>query len=449
MTLLPAGCASTHRIAGIPAGAPEIIYIETDTTWSGDVRVAGIVHVRKSATLTILPGTRVLFAKRIFPQTADSHEGFVGPGIRVEGRIVAAGTEENPILFTSEGTPAPASWDKILFTFSEGNRFDRCVFEGARYAFHSHFSGIEVRNCVFRDNEEGVRLGISRVRIEDSVFTRNLVRGINFRECRNVIRRNLVYGNGDGIFLHSKTDGGLRRAGKRDLREPPLQPSDGRPSHGRHRRIGELVGDERRGRGPSDYPRRGDDAGGRRGANRARPCEAAGHGGGDPRGLRRPHGPRRRGARQGVRLDRRRILERGSRRRGPHGRVRPVPAAGAPGPLLHRREGRFRRRVPLRVPGKEPGLRGVRGDGRGRPSRRDDPVRPFDAPVGGVPFLHHDPRDARWSARGRGDRPGDPPGPPRLPRARRGVRRDRSGRLRGPLPAAGEVPSLREEARVR
>ncbi|MHB1038815.1 MAG: NosD domain-containing protein [Desulfobacteria bacterium] len=209
--LLPAGCASTRRAAGVPAGAPEILYIETDTTWSGDVRVAGIVHVRKSATLTILPGTRVLFAKRTFPQAADSHEGFVGPGIRVDGRIVAEGTEENPVLFTSEGTPAPGSWDKILFTFSEGNRFERCVFEGARYAFHSHFSGIEVRNCVFRDNEEGVRLGISRVRIEDSVFTRNLVRGINFRECRNVIRRNLVYGNGDGIFLHSKTEGSVVR----------------------------------------------------------------------------------------------------------------------------------------------------------------------------------------------------------------------------------------------
>ena len=209
--LLPAGCASTHRATGIPTDAPEILFIERDTTWSGDVHVAGVVHVRKSATLTILPGTRVLFAKRTFPQAADSHEGFVGPGIRADGRIVAAGTEEKPVLFTSEGTAAPGSWDKILFTFSEGNRFDRCVFEGARYAFHSHFSGIEVRNCIFRDNEEGVRLGASRVRIEDSVFTRNLVRGINFREGRNTIRRNLVYGNGDGIFLHSKAEGSVVR----------------------------------------------------------------------------------------------------------------------------------------------------------------------------------------------------------------------------------------------
>ncbi len=81
--LLPVGCASTPRPAGTAAGAPEIIYIGADTVWSGDVRVGGVVHVRKSATLTLLPGTRVLFANRVFPPSADFHEGFIAPGIRV------------------------------------------------------------------------------------------------------------------------------------------------------------------------------------------------------------------------------------------------------------------------------------------------------------------------------------------------------------------------------
>ena len=65
----------------------------------------------------------------------DEHEGFFAPGIRVEGRILAEGTKEAPILFTSARDPvAPGSWDKILFSFSEGNRFSHCTFEGARYA---------------------------------------------------------------------------------------------------------------------------------------------------------------------------------------------------------------------------------------------------------------------------------------------------------------------------
>jgi hypothetical protein len=178
--------------------------VEKDAEWSGTVRVDGVVHIRKEATLTILPGTRVEFAARRF-RPRDEHEGFTAPGITVEGRIIAEGTEESPITFTSEAGPSrPGSWDKILFSFSGGNRFRHCVFEGARYAFHAHFSEISVRDCLFQGNEEGVRLGTSRVTIEDSVFTGNEVRGINFRECRNVIRRNLVYGNGDGIFLHSK-----------------------------------------------------------------------------------------------------------------------------------------------------------------------------------------------------------------------------------------------------
>lgn len=190
---------------------PQDAVIERDTVWRGEVRVEGVVLVRKGATLTLLPGTRVLFASASFA-SPDSHMGFAGPGIRVEGRIVAEGEEDAPIVFTAaDGPRRPGAWDKILFDFSTGSRFARCTFEGARYAFHAHFSEIAVSRCLFRENEEGVRLGVSRVTIEDSVFTRNAVRGINFRECRNVIRRNLVFDNGDGVFLHSKDQASLIR----------------------------------------------------------------------------------------------------------------------------------------------------------------------------------------------------------------------------------------------
>ena len=205
---LSSACAHLPKPADAP---PAIVYVERDTKWRGEVRVDGIVHVRKNATLTILPGTRVVFGPGRFP-TEDEHEGFSAPGIKVEGRIVAEGTGEAPILFTSAAVPVrPGSWDKILFTFSAGNRFLHCTFEGARYAFHAHFSEISVRRCIFTENEEGVRLGTSRVTIVDSVFTRNEIRGINFRECRNEIRGNLVYENGDGIFLHSKDSASVIR----------------------------------------------------------------------------------------------------------------------------------------------------------------------------------------------------------------------------------------------
>jgi len=204
---LAASCAHLpERSAG-----PDVVFVERDTVWSGEIRVGGIVHVRKGATLTIRPGTRIRFAPARF-EAAEEHEGFAAAGLKVEGRIVAEGTEAEPIVFTvAEGTPAPGNWDKILFSFSSGNRFVHCTFEGARYAFHAHFSEISIRRCLFRHNDEGVRLGQSRVTIEDSVFTRNAIRGINFRECRNEIRGNLVFDNGDGVFLHSKDSASVIR----------------------------------------------------------------------------------------------------------------------------------------------------------------------------------------------------------------------------------------------
>lgn len=199
-TLLSA-CAHVRPRA---AGLPDVTVIERDVEWRGDVRVEGIVHVRKNATLTLAPGTRVLFASRRFA-AGEEHEGFVGPGFKIEGRVVAVGTPDAPILFgPADGEARPGAWDKLLFTFSSGSRFEWCTFEGARYAFHAHFSELSVSRCTFRGNEEGMRMGNSKVLVEDSAFTRNEIRGINFRDCRNEIRRNLVYENGDGIFLHSK-----------------------------------------------------------------------------------------------------------------------------------------------------------------------------------------------------------------------------------------------------
>lgn len=203
-----AACA--HVPKGGPS-VPSVVVIEKNAEWHGDIRVDGIVYVRKGATLTLAPGTRVLFEPRTYA-AGEEHEGFVGGGFKIEGRVVAAGTEDAPILFSPSGGKAFAGgWDKLLFTFSTGSRFEWCIFEGARYAFHTHFSELSVSHCTFRDNEEGMRMGNSKVRIEDSVFTRNEIRGINFRDCRNEIRRNLVYGNGDGIFLHSKDSASLIR----------------------------------------------------------------------------------------------------------------------------------------------------------------------------------------------------------------------------------------------
>ncbi len=76
--------------------------IASDTTWSGTVRITGNVTVSNGVTLTILPGTRVLFDGKYM--------------IKVFGRMVAVGTSSQRISFYPvEENPSGISWNGIIF----------------------------------------------------------------------------------------------------------------------------------------------------------------------------------------------------------------------------------------------------------------------------------------------------------------------------------------------
>jgi len=202
VALIFSSCSRT--IPGARRGdVPHTMFIERDVTWKGEILVDGLVVVRKGATLTIEPGTRVVFTSRAL-NIGDEHEGFSRSGMKVEGRILALGTEDLPIVFTSADPKGPESWDRIYLSFSKGSKFRYCIFEYGSYALHAHFSVFSLERCIFRFNREGVRIGGSKAEIKDSVFTANAIRGINFKESENTITGCAVYGNGTGIFLHSK-----------------------------------------------------------------------------------------------------------------------------------------------------------------------------------------------------------------------------------------------------
>ncbi len=84
----------------LPVGAAEPLRLDKgviadDTTWSGAVILRGQNVVKKGATLTILPGTRVRFV------WIDEDGDGIGDGeLNVEGRIVARGTG-------TTGSPSP------------------------------------------------------------------------------------------------------------------------------------------------------------------------------------------------------------------------------------------------------------------------------------------------------------------------------------------------------
>lgn len=80
--------------------------IESDTTWSCDKTLGGLVYVKNGATLTIEPGVTV---------RGKSGSALV---IAQDSRLEAAGTKEAPIVFTSsqpEGSRAPGDWGGLVF----------------------------------------------------------------------------------------------------------------------------------------------------------------------------------------------------------------------------------------------------------------------------------------------------------------------------------------------
>lgn len=116
------GCESS--LQQIPAFYFELpgILIKNDTTWSGNLTLKGQYYVLPGATLTIEPGTTVeweyhnqntvdvgaLIALPADPKSFDD-------GPRASGRIVANGTAENPIVFTSaRGQKQAGDWGGII-----------------------------------------------------------------------------------------------------------------------------------------------------------------------------------------------------------------------------------------------------------------------------------------------------------------------------------------------
>ncbi len=104
--------------------------LSSNTTWTNDKTyvVTGNILVPNGVTLTIEPGTVVKF------------DGFYN--IQVEGQLIAAGTESNMIVFTSnKTTPTVTDWHSILFKDSS--------VDATLDANFNYVSGSIIRYCEF------------------------------------------------------------------------------------------------------------------------------------------------------------------------------------------------------------------------------------------------------------------------------------------------------------
>lgn len=137
----PATSASFRTLAG---DLPELV-----SAADGPYIVTANIVVPPGKTVTLEPGTFLLF--RNFT------------GIQVHGTLIAVGTKEQPIAFTSEHdqrhgslsrtAPAPYDWDGITVTEnSVGTTFEFCRIGYSLYGINALTDYFTIRNCVFRKN---------------------------------------------------------------------------------------------------------------------------------------------------------------------------------------------------------------------------------------------------------------------------------------------------------
>ena len=179
------------------------LVIEEDTTWSGEQLIEGIVVVKKGATLTIAPGTKVSFSR------TDIDNDGIGEGeLIVEGSLNAKGTKAEPILFTSAAVaPRKRDWKFIMINFSQGSTLEYCIIEYAFSAVQVHFSSCTIKNCILRNNEDGLRFSTARLELSHNEIYQNIY-GLRYEErgSKAEVSYNVIRQNDYGIFCVFKSE---------------------------------------------------------------------------------------------------------------------------------------------------------------------------------------------------------------------------------------------------
>jgi hypothetical protein len=183
-----------------PGGTPARVYrgerfIGEDTTWEGEVLIDGTVMVAPVARLTIAPGTVVRFAFR----DADG-DGVGESELFVQGRLLAEGTREAPIVFTALDGAGPGRWGAInlMGSDAEESRMAWALVESSFRGLHGHFSRFRAEHSIFRDNYRSIQFQESTVAISDCAVTGS-ASALRFRDSTAALEGLAVFGNTLGI----------------------------------------------------------------------------------------------------------------------------------------------------------------------------------------------------------------------------------------------------------
>jgi hypothetical protein len=200
--LLLTGCAALR-----PSQELADTVIADRQVWSGEVRVRGVVTVKKDGHLTILPGTRVVF------EPLDRDGDGIGDGeLLIEGGVVARGTAEAPIVFTSGAAqPQAADWKYLYLDFAREGELEHVISEYAYSGVQIHFCRATVTDSEFRHNVDGLRFSTVNLMATGNRMHHN-THGVRYEERRSQahLHHNDIRDNDIGLFVVTRSDDAAR-----------------------------------------------------------------------------------------------------------------------------------------------------------------------------------------------------------------------------------------------
>ncbi len=182
--------------------------ITTDTRWSGMVLLNGDVQVAKGATLTIMPGTRVMVAAN--SDAANMAKDAQRVEIVVKGKLLAQGELSNKIIFTSNSpNPQMHDWSGIVIKNPrEASVIDNCVIEYAYKGITCFGSAPLITNNEIRYNlYAAISCEVrSHPRIVKNTISGNDFTGIACELASNpIIEQNIITQNNNGVIIFDRS----------------------------------------------------------------------------------------------------------------------------------------------------------------------------------------------------------------------------------------------------
>lgn len=167
--------------------------ITTDEVWQGDIHATCMVEVKKGVTLTIAPGTVIKFYHD------RNYKTFARAGLTVYGKLIAKGTPEKQIWFTSDAKdPINGDWMGIAIFNSKDSIVDHAIVEFAEIAVSQFDSSVPIANSIIRwSNAEGLYAERSTPIIENNMLYENSYHEIALEQYnKNAIIKNNFFREG-------------------------------------------------------------------------------------------------------------------------------------------------------------------------------------------------------------------------------------------------------------